>query len=247
MYTLIILAVLIFLPLPLMAASAKKTGNGYRAIFEGVNGIAMAMMLVFILAAATGNPVGSVIAGDLQLFADAAANSSQIVSMLGLEKLSYTERVNTLTSVYTYAINALPAVILVWGTIIAYFEYIIVSKAAVGSKYQLPQLGKFKDFSLPKRALWGWVMIYLLTFAVSLMNFMDTSVLQVNIQILFQFTFQIQGIAVIFHFCDFKKWPKAVPVILSIAFFPTAIGQMILCVMGFMDLGFGLRKAITRR
>lgn len=247
MYTLIIFSVLVFLPLPLMASAARKTNNGYRAIFEGVLGVAIAMMLMFIIASFTGNPVGRAIASDLRLFCETAANSNQIVSMLGMEKVPYNERVNTLTKVYTYAINALPATMIVWSTIIAYFEYMLISRVSRKAKHPLPELAKLKDFSMPKKALWGWILIYLMTFAVTLLGFMDSSVLQINIQVLFQFAFQIQGLAVVFYFCDSKKWPKIVAVILCLVFFPTAIGQMLLCVIGFLDLGFELRKIITRR
>ncbi|QHI72230.1 DUF2232 domain-containing protein [Aminipila terrae] len=247
MYTLIIFSVLVFLPLPLMASAARKTKNGYKAIFEGVLGVATAMMLMFIMASVTGHPVGQAIASDLQSFCETAAGNNQIVTMLGMETIPFSERVSTLTKVYTYAINALPATILVWSTIIAYFEYIVISKISSKSKYPLPELGKLKDFSMPKKALWGWILIYLMTLAVSLTGFMHSNVLQINIQVLFQFVFQIQGLAVVFYFCALRKWPKTVAVILCLLFLPTAIGQMLLCMIGFLDLGFGLRKILTRR
>lgn len=247
MHILIIFSVLVFLPLPLMASVAKKTGNGYKAVFEGVIGVAITMMFIFIIASVSGNPVGQVIAAELQFFCETAANNNQIVTMLGMETLSFSERVSELTKVYTFAINALPATILVWATIIAYFEYIFISRLSKKAKYPLPILPKFKDFSMPKRALWGWILIYLMTFVVTLIGFMESNVLQVNIQVLFQFVFQIQGLAVIFYFCDFKKWSKIVTVILCLVFLPTVIGQMLLSMMGFLDLGFGLRKIITRR
>ena len=246
MYTLIIFSVLFFLPLPLMASAARQTKNGYTAIFQGVIGVAIAMMVMFIIASISGNPVGQAIASDLQTFCETAANNNQLVTMLGMDKISYEERVSTLTKVYTYAINALPATMLVWSTIIAYFEYMFVSGLSKESKYPLPQLAKLKDFSMPKKALWGWILIYLMTFAVTLVGFENSSVLHINVQVLFQFAFQIQGLAVIFYFCHSKRWPKVAAVIISLLFFPTAIGQMLLCMIGFLDLGFGLRKIITR-
>lgn len=247
MYTLIIFSLLIFLPLPLMASVARKTKNCYKAIFGGVIGVAVALMVLFVIASFTGNPIGQAIASDLQLFSQTAASSNQVITMFRMEDISFEERVNTLTEVYTYAINALPATMLVWATIIAYLEYMLISRMSKNAKYPLPQLGKVKDFSMPKKALWGWILIYLMTFIVVMLDFAGSNVLQINIQVLFQFAFQIQGIAAIFYFCYYKKLPKPVAIISSIAFFFTAIGQMILCVVGFLDLGFGLRKKITKR
>lgn len=245
MYTLIIFSIMVFLPLPIMASEARKTQNGYKAVFQGVFGVAVSMALIFAVATAAGSPIGQAISTDLQGFCETMAGTDQIVSMLGMESASFEERVSTLTSVYTYAINALPSIILVWATIIAYFEYLLISKMSKYSKNPLPKMMELKDFSMPKKALWGWILIYLMTIAVTLMGFMESTVLQINIQVLFQFAFQIQGIAVIFYFCNYKKWSKVFAVIICLLFLPTAIGQMLLCMMGFMDLGFGLRKIIT--
>ncbi|MFV0516745.1 MAG: DUF2232 domain-containing protein [Aminipila sp.] len=247
MYTLIIFAVLIFLPLPLMASSARKTQDGYKAIFQGVFGVAISMALIFLMATATGHPIGQTISADLQSFCEMAAGNDQFISMLGMGKLSFQERVSLLTQVYTYAINALPATTLVWATVISYFEYMFISKMSKRAKYPLPQLPPLKEFSMPKKALWGWILIYLMTLVVTLIGFMDSNVLQVNVQVLFQFAFQIQGIAVIFYFCDQKRWSKVVAIIICLLFLPTAIGQMLLCMLGFFDLGFGLRRMITKR
>ncbi|QIB67996.1 DUF2232 domain-containing protein [Aminipila butyrica] len=247
MYTLIIFSVLIFLPLPLMASAARKTNDGYRAIFQGVLGVAGAMLLLFLVASLGGHPVGQAISSDLQSFSEAAAKNSQVVEMMGMEGLSFGERVSGITRLYTYAINALPAVVLIWATIIAYFEYIVISRISAKASYPLPVLGKLKDFSMPKKAMWGWILIYLLTFIVSLLGFASSNVLQINIQILFQFAFQIQGLAVVFYFCDSRGWPRGLAVVLSLFFLPTSIGQMLLCLVGFFDLGFNVRKFIVKR
>lgn len=247
MYTLIIFSLLIFLPLPIMASTARKTGRGYRAVFEGVLSVAMSMLLMFCIAAAAGHPIGKLIAGDLQMFSEAAAQNEQFVKMLGMSEATVSERVSVITNVYTFAINALPGVILMWATVIAYFEYKAVSRFSQKSKNPLPLLSPLREFSMPRTALWGWVLIYVMTFIAVALDITGSDVLQVNIQLLFQFVFQIQGVAVIFFFCHMKKFHGIVPIILCGMFFPTAIGQMMLSLLGFLDLGFGLRKNITKR
>ncbi len=247
MYTLIIFSVLFFLPLPLMASAARRTRNAYKAIFEGVIGVAIAIMILFVVASFAGNPVGQNIAANLNVFSETAAKSDQVVSILHMGDIPFAERVSTLNKVYAYAINALPATMLIWATIIAYFEYMLISKMSEKSRYPLPRLSKLKDFSMPRKALLGWIFIYLMTLIITIFNFTGSNVLQINIQLLFEFAFQIQGIAAVFYFCDFKKWPKISAIIGCLIFFLTAIGQLLLCIIGFLDLGFGLRKIITRR
>ena len=247
MYTLIIFSAVVFLPLPIMAKAAKKTGSGYRAILEGVIGVAMAMVLFFVIAAVSGVPVGQTISGDLQTMSENLSVNSDFIKLTGLGDLSFAERVTTITQLYTYAINALPGVVLSWATIIAYFEYIMISKASLKTSAPWPQLPKFKDFSMPRKALWGWILIYLLTWIVVSLDFMESDVLQINIQLLFELVFQIQGMSVIFYFCDNKKLPKIVAILLSIVFMCTNVGKFLLVFMGFLDLGFGLRKIITKR
>ena len=246
MYSLVIMSILIFLPLPIMVSTARKTSNGYKAIFDGVLAVGVALMMLFIIAAATGNSIGKYMLMGLQSFCEAAAETEQIVSMLGLQEVSMPERVSVLTKVYSYAINSLPAIIIMCSTILCYFEYRFLARAIQKSKYPLPMLEPFSDFTMPRMAIWGWVFIYLMSMLVSWLGFSAGEVLQINIQLLFQFVFQIQGAAVLFYFCKMKKFNKVVPIILCLIIVASAIGQMLLCLLGFLDLGFSLRNRMKK-
>ncbi|MBN7773380.1 DUF2232 domain-containing protein [Clostridium aminobutyricum] len=247
MYTLIIFSAVLFLPVPIMVMAARKSGSGYRAILEGVIGVALAMVLFFVIAALNGMPVGQTIAENLQTISENMAANSEFVKLAGLEEQSFTERVSAISQIYTYAINALPAVILSWATIIAYFEYLIISKASLKKKEPLPQLSKFKNFSMPWKALWGWILIYALTWIVVSFGFEQGNVLQINIQILFELAFEIQGMAVIFYFIESKRQPKVIAALLCIVFMCTNLGKLLLSALGFLDLALGLRKVRIKR
>lgn len=247
MYSLLIMTILIFLPLPIMASTARKTGNGYKAVFEGVFSVGVAMMMMFMIAASTGNPIGKAMLTGLQSFCEAAAQTDQIVSMLGLQDVSMSERISTLTKVYSYAINSLPAITMMCATVLAYLEYRIISRMSQKMKNPLPMLAPISEFSMPRRAVWGWIFIYLMSMGVALAGFSAGDVLLINSQLLFQFVFQIQGVAVMFYFCKMKKLNNIVPIILCLIVAASAMGQMLLCLLGFMDLGFGLRRMMKKR
>lgn len=247
MYSLLIMTILIFLPLPIMASTARKTGNGYKAVFEGVFSVGVALMMMFMIAASTGHPIGSSMLTGLQSFCESAAQTDRVVAMLGLQELSMPERISTLTKMYSYAINSLPAITMMCATVLAYLEYRIMSRASQKMKNPLPMLSPLSEFSLPRRAVWGWVFIYLMSMGVALAGFSAGDVLQINAMLLFQFVFQIQGVAVVFYFCKIKKLNNIVPIILCMIIAASAMGQMLLCLLGFMDLGFGLRRMMKKR
>lgn len=247
MFTFIIFLAVFILPMPIMVLVARKRGNGYRAILEGVIGVALTMVLFFVIAAINGMPIGQAIASNLQTISESMAANTEFAKLAGLEDQSYTERVAAISQIYTYAINALPAVILSWATIIAYFEYRIISRASLKSKAPLPQLSKFKNFSMPWKALWGWILIYILTWIVVTIGFEQGNVLQINIQILFELAFEIQGMAVIFYFIESKKQPKVLAALLCIVFIGTNLGKLLLSALGFLDLALGLRRIRVKR
>ena len=114
-------------------------------------------------------------------------------------------------------------------------------------KNPLPMLAPISEFSMPRRAVWGWIFIYLMSMGVALAGFSAGDVLLINSQLLFQFVFQIQGVAVMFYFCKMKKLNNIVPIILCLIVAASAMGQMLLCLLGFMDLGFGLRRMMKKR
>ena len=247
MYSLIIILVMAILPLPIMVSTARKSGNAYKAVFEGVLSVGVALMMMFMMAASTGNPVGKVLLENVQTICQMAAESSQVASMLGMEDASAMERLTVLTKVYSYAINALPAVIIMCSTVLLYLEYRIMARMTKMAKNPLPMPAPLSEFTMNRMTVWGWVFIYLMSLGVTLMGFPAGDVLQVNTQLLFQFVFQIQGVAVIFFYCKMKKLNDIIPVLLCMFFMASALGQMLLCLLGFLDLGFGLRARIKKR
>lgn len=247
MFAPLILAIIFFLPLPVMRVYGRNIKDGYKTIFIGVGLVAAGITAVFILARFMGSPIGASIAENLGEVTAVASENPTVVDMMGLGKVAPQERVKVLTEAYTYAFNALPALMLILATLVSYMEYRILVRFTAGGSEPLTALTPIKDFSLPKRAFWGWIIIYAVTAMSVILGVYGSDVLQANVQLLFQFVFQIQGVAVIFFFCSYKKWSSKIGLILSIIFFLTSIGQMLLCLLGFLDLGFGLRKPGWRR
>lgn len=247
MYILILIACLFFLPLPLMAASVRKGRYGYKAIFDSVVGLAMVMLLLFSIASVTGMPVGETMAKNMKSITEITTETSRLSNMLGISGMDPKEQIEALTKIYTYTINALPGTFIVWGTVISYFEYMILARITAKSRTPFPALTPLKDFSLPKESLLGWCVIYILGMATVMLKLSVGEILFVNIQLIFQLVFEIQGIAVLLYIFAVKKVHKAVPAALTAIMFLTSIGQLILTILGFLDLGLNIRKVLEQK
>jgi uncharacterized protein YybS (DUF2232 family) len=105
----------------------------------------------------------------------------------------------------------------------------------------------FRNFQLPKLILW----IYFLTLLLSIMT-VNTENATVNMAILnvshlAGILLVLQGLSFIFHYSYVKKQSKALPIvsIVILVFFPM-LGLYLMRILGIIDLGFELKKRISK-
>ncbi len=91
--------------------------------------------------------------------------------------------------------------------------------------------------------------IYFLVIILSFFNMDTTTTLGVvvtNGMFILTALMILQGYSFIFHYADFKKWPKAIPVIIIIiSFLIPLIMVLVIRLLGIIDLGFGLKKRVS--
>jgi uncharacterized protein YybS (DUF2232 family) len=110
----------------------------------------------------------------------------------------------------------------------------------------LPRWNAFRELSLPKSILW----YYLITAVLSLVlqpeqgSYMHTALL--NLAYILQILLVVQGLAFIYFISHLKGWPKAIPVVLTILLFIVPLILYIIRILGIIDLGFDLRKRLTK-
>ncbi len=242
-----LLIIITITPLFINLTLGKKQKDGYKTILLSIFFTTILLTLAFGILSTFGEPLGEKISRGINEIAVIGAQSKDVISLLGLEDVPKTQRIEELIDIYTMMTNALPSVLVILATFISYFEYKILSSIETKGKSLVYKLKPIDTLTFPKGTVWGAIILYFATVFIRFLEIQGGDVLEINCRVLFQFFFQIQGIAVLFFLVKKKKWSNTVGVLLTIVFFLTMLGQMLLSFIGFFEMGFGLREKINRK
>lgn len=130
-----------------------------------------------------------------------------------------------------YVRNMLPTILLLQGMVISFIIYYLEAFILRRIKRLNLQIPKFREFYLPGNAIMVSFTLYLLVMFMDLINVnLYTDLIMFNLQMVFNFMFTIQGLALGVYY--FKKWMKegTIKMIFMSAF--------ILCIFGFTGIAF---------
>ncbi|MCR8745879.1 YybS family protein [Romboutsia lituseburensis] len=127
--------------------------------------------------------------------------------------------------------NMIPAMLFLQGIVLAFVIYymeVFILRRTRQLKLQAP---KFADFYLPGNAIVTSLMLYLLVLLIDMMGIkLHTDLIMMNLQLVFNFLFIIQGIAVAVYYV--KKWFKQNQIK------NVFISGLILSIFGFIGVTF---------
>ncbi|HSQ90103.1 YybS family protein [Romboutsia sp.] len=127
--------------------------------------------------------------------------------------------------------NMLPTILFLQGMIVAFITYyleVFILKRIRISNLEMP---KFTDFYLPGNAVTTSFMLYLLVLFIEVIGVkLHTDLIMMNLQLVFNFMFMVQGISVSIYY--FKKWVK------QHENKKVFISGFILYIFGFMGISF---------
>ncbi|WP_286317223.1 YybS family protein [Romboutsia ilealis] len=135
------------------------------------------------------------------------------------------------SDIVDYINNMLPTILFLQGIIVSFIVYAL--EIFVLKRIKIINLGlpKFTDFYLPGNAVTVSFMLYILVLFMDLIKVnLHTDLIMLNLQLVFNFMFMLQGISVSIHY--FKKWIKSGS--LKMIF----ISVLILSIFGFMGISF---------
>ncbi len=110
------------------------------------------------------------------------------------------------------------------------------------SGIDVPGLPEAKTWRLPRSLIWYYLAALILSFVIPQEDSGFWGVVIANLLPILQYAFIIQAIGLFFFLADAKKWPKAVPIIISVPLilFPQ------LYLIGLLDAAFPLRRYIMK-
>ncbi|HML35965.1 MAG TPA: DUF2232 domain-containing protein [Bacillota bacterium] len=245
MYTLLILLVMIFIPIPVMMRYMLSGRNAYRGILEGSLSAIMGVSLIFLVFwAMTGVTFFEALTHSLNQINISDMNMGGYY--FGMKEFSPDTMERALDSMKEMMKLAVPGTLIVFCMVIAYVNYAAISWFIRKTGKKVSALPPLRAFSLPKNILIGSLIVYLLSYITVNMGIIDKSLMMFNLEMLFTFVFSIQGLAVIFCFGYIKKIPKFVLLIISAIFIFTWLGQTFLFLLGLSDIVLNIRKRISQ-
>lgn len=244
MYLLLIYFLIPIIPLivmPRYIISHKM--SPYRTVLQAVIIIMAAAAVIFMAASLSGQGIFSQMHELTKDMSKEFANNPMIVDAFKQTEVSEADRIKMFEQIYDQAFKVLPACIMVMGAVAAYIEYIIISNI-MSRRKQVEKMPKFRYFSFPNSAFMGIVGMYFASWVLTRTGVLPNDMLYMNMDVIFDFAFALQGISVVMMFCHMKRIPKALGVVAAIVLWMTLIGKTLLVMLGMLDMVFGFKERI---
>jgi len=247
MYLLTIMFLSFLLPFIIVLAGIKKNNLPYAVILQSALGLGFLLVMLFGFAWATGEPLGVLILKEIDLTVKTIVETPNLLKIAGLEGINKVEATTLLTEAYAVAINMIPSTMISWGLIFSYFDYKLISKSMKKRGKKVLMLPDFSEFSLPRRAIYGCLLIYVLSWIVVSLKMVSEDAMLLNVQAIIEFVFAVQGFAVVIFTTKQKKINKFLRWAIYIMLFVSPFGRKFLALFGFFDLLVGMRQKLEKK
>ena len=247
MYLPIIMFLSFLLPLIVVLAGIKKKNLPYAVILQSSLVLGFLLVMLFAFAWSTGEPLGVLILKEIDLTVKTIVETPNLLKIAGLEGVSKAEAANLLSEAYAVAINMIPSTMICWGLIFSYFDYKLISKSMSKRGKTVLMLPDFTEFSLPKRAVYGCLLIYALSWMVVGLKIVSEDAMLLNVQAIIEFVLAAQGFAVVIYTTKHNKMNKILRWAIYIVLFVSPFGRKFLALFGFLDLLLGIRQKLEKK
>lgn len=241
MYLTLIIFLIILMPLIIMPKYIM-TGivSPHRTVIQATISTGAAILVIFMVASVTGDGVYSQMKDIVEAVAQQATTQPELTEMLGLNKLGQEEQIKAFVNIYDRALSIMPVSLLFMGAVVAYVEYIIMSRP-LAKRISVKKMPPLRELSFPHGTAMAVMLMYLIAWMISMDETSFGEMLYFNVNMLFDLVFALQGVTVVLMMCHFKKLPKAVGVIISVIMWITGVGRMGLVLLGIADLILGIK------
>lgn len=234
MYTTLLFFGWILFPIPALLQSIRKGLNPYVGVMDGVVSVGFGSVMIFAFASFSGTGIGA------EVDAAMAASIAAMSDSLGSQTEAYMASLDVAAMMF-------PSMILIVGGLSSYLEYLILSKFVRSGGKGALQMAPFREFSWPRTGIYGWMLIFIISWIIGQTDMQGADVMMLNVENLFEIAFALQGTSFFLMFLHIKKIPKGVAVGLVLLAWLLPYGKSILFLAGIGDIMFGLRGRIAPR
>jgi uncharacterized protein YybS (DUF2232 family) len=234
MYTTLILIGIILFPIPSLVLCIRRGLNPYNGVLNAAVSVGLSSVLIFIFAAMAGSSVAA------ELEASYEAAMPMLLQSLPDQEVA-------LRQIIDIAISDFPSTILLMGAVVSYLEYLILSKFVRNGDRGAWQMARLREFSWPRTGIYGWLLIFVMSWIVGQTGFPDGDLVLLNVQNIFEAAFALQGTSLLLMFFFMKKVPRGLGPMLAVLAWIVPMGKSVLFLLGIADIMFGLRTRISQR
>ncbi|MFW5648814.1 MAG: YybS family protein [Candidatus Alkaliphilus sp. MAG34] len=227
---------LVFGPMILaMGHFIKKQKEPYAVIGIGTAISVLSMLIILQIASYIGNVN---IVDEIALAMESIVSKQvDMLKNMNIDALSADEVLN-------YLLMIVPGVFVIQSMITAFGNYYIAINIlkrfdAGNSNTELPQ---FSNFKLPKNIVFGFVVIFILSYLTRYVKGIYHANLLTNVTLLFVFIFFVQGMSVISHLIKRTKIPKAIRIFLLVVILFISPLLTVISFVGLLDAIVNIRN-----
>ncbi len=246
MITTMAMLVAVIMPIPTIIKAMRERVTPFRAVGTGLLAGIFGALAVMVIGELMGTNVFDEMYEAVDQTIKTLSTDPNFAAMVG-ENGSVDKTLEQMRAMYESSIKLLPAMLCIFALLASYIEYIIISKIYKPGGIAPIPMTKIQEFDLPRRMVTTWCLIYLAALLLSETEVLANSAVFLNVMLLFNLAFMLQGISVIFMFCSARKITRVVAVILSALALLTGIGGLVIRLLGFTDLLFGLKYRMKQR
>lgn len=238
--------VAVIAPIPAIIKAMKERLTPFRAVLNGILTGTLGALIVMVAGQFMGVNAFDELFSAVDTIVKMMTENPEMSAMFG-DDVSKDKMVETLTYVYESSIKLLPGCMVMIALIASYVEYIILSRIVKPGGLNPIPMTKMQEFDLPRRLVTLWCLVYLAALLLSQTDMFADSIIFMNLNMIFDILFCLQGVSVIFMFCHTRRVPRVIPGILMVLIVVFGVGKNIVMLLGFADLLFGLKYRMKQK
>lgn len=238
--------VAVLVPIPAIIKSMKERVTPFRAVINGVLAGSLGALIVMVIFQMMGVNAFDELFTAVDSMVKLMSENADFTAMFG-EDVSKEQMTETLTYVYENSIKLLPGCMVIIALFASYVEYIILSRFVKTDGLTAIPMTKMQEFDLPRRLITLWCLIYIVMLILSTTEAFEGSIILMNVNMLFDIAFCLQGISVIFMLCHTRRIPRVIPAVLMVLILVFGLCRNIVMLLGFVDLLFGLKYRMKQK
>lgn len=180
-----------------------------------------------------------------EIFTQVTEMQIDLMQRMGMEAEKMEQMKKNLENTARMAVMVIPAAVMLSAVFLSYVNYVLTVYILNRIGYKAEHLPPLQNIRLPKSILAGSFLIILLTLLTRYLNIIHYETLVVNVFVVLQFIFFVQGIAVILYFMKAYGLTKPMRILIFLFLLFNQMGAFMVAIIGLTDSLVNLRKIQT--